>query len=479
MTIHQQKISDERLTTELWRRGVLLRKYHSGQLDLNSIVKRIIAEKKTRKVSFRTTRRFGKTYFLSCFAIEECLKHKNINVPYTTTTVSALKKIVLPVFNQILVDCPKDLRPKFSRQDNTFYFKTGSTIPLFGTDNGNAERARGIKAKHCLFDEAGFIDDLEYIINSIFVPTMTYDTGIIIAASTPPPESDHYFNDYHLGCETNNAAIVKTVWDNPLIRIDEILQLAEAVGCKVDYVNKCILEKTVTFEREFEAKLAVDPKRKIIPEFTDDTEKDFVKEIKLPEYSNKYTVIDFGFKDKTGVTFGFYDFNRAKACVNLDLKFDFMETGNTLKVLSDKILEIEKTIFGEHRPVRYADGDLIVLQELSSYGCYVAPVIKDDLEAQVNQIRTDAIQKRFEISPNAVHTIRELKHGVWNKRRTDFQRTEGLGHLDNLASFMYFLRHIDRQSNPYPKDYKFNYHEQYKSQPFEGHELTKIFNFRK
>lgn len=465
---------------ELWRRGVLRWKYHSGQSEINSVVKRIIDEKKTRKAAVRTTRRLGKTFFLSCFALEECLKERNVTVAFTTTAVSALKKIVLPVFNEILIDCPRNLRPKFNKQESLFSFHNGSNILLFGTDNGNAEKARGIKAKHCLFDEAGFIDDLEYIIHSIFIPTMTYGDGVLIAASTPPPTSDHYFNDFFYGCESKGASVVKSIWDNPRLTKKEILDLAESVGCIVDWEKQEITAKSITFRREFEAEIIVDPKRKIVPEFTDDTEKDFVKPLKIPDYCKKYTVIDFGFTDKTGITFGFYDFKRAKACVIADMKFDFAETGATLKEMAEIVLKKEEEIFGKKANIdRFADGDLIILQDIASYGLYISPVIKDDLDAQVNHIRTEAIQKRFEIDPSAEHTIRELKIGIWDKNRRQFARTSSLGHFDNLASFMYFLRHVDKGSNPFPRDYNYNPYEQYRSDQGPRHELLKIMGTRK
>ena len=45
--------------------------------------------------------------------------------------------------------------------------------------------------------------------------------------------------------------------------------------------------------------------------------------------------------------------------------------------------------------------------------------------------------------------------GLWNEKRTDFIRTDTLGHCDGIASLMYGIRSIDTTTNPipfYPKD---------------------------
>ena len=47
--------------------------------------------------------------------------------------------------------------------------------------------------------------------------------------------------------------------------------------------------------------------------------------------------------------------------------------------------------------------------------------------------------------------IGSLKYGVWNDRRTEWERSTVYGHFDALAALMYLVRNIDQASNPIPK----------------------------
>jgi hypothetical protein len=52
---------------------------------------------------------------------------------------------------------------------------------------------------------------------------------------------------------------------------------------------------------------------------------------------------------------------------------------------------------------------------------------------------------------------RQLKVGNWkDEKHLDFERTEGLGHLDALAAGVYLSRVIDRSLNPIPRNHGFN-----------------------
>jgi hypothetical protein len=52
-----------------------------------------------------------------------------------------------------------------------------------------------------------------------------------------------------------------------------------------------------------------------------------------------------------------------------------------------------------------------------------------------------------------VNLRRQMKVGMWrDEKKTDFERTEGLGHLDAIAASIYFNRTIDRRFNPIPQN---------------------------
>jgi hypothetical protein len=312
-----------------------------------------------------------------------------------------------------------------------------------------------MKADYYVIDEAGFITDLKYLVNDILTPTLMYsDSGYGIISSTPPQSPDHYFVELLALSEMDQCAIRKTIWENPLLDLKQILEFAEATGCVVDWETNEILTKSISFRREFEAECLVDPEKAVIPEFTEEAEREIVVEWRRPEYCLKYVVIDTGFVDFTGIIFGYYDFVNAKPVVEDDMLINFGSQDMNIEELCKLILQKEKALWGDEKPyMRLADGDLIVLQEMGRYGCSVSPVRKDDLEVQVNQVRIDIAQKKLRIHPRAINVITHLKYAVWNKRRTQFERTLGHGHYDCLAALIYFLRQVNRQENPFPQFY--------------------------
>lgn len=455
---------------QAWRLGRLEWLLHDGQLALSTFVDSLRARLIRRGV-VKSTRRYGKTYFNAVKAISRCISKPNLLVPFVAPTVKANKTIVRPIFSQVIAQhCPPDLRPVYKVQDGCYVFSNNSQIPLVGTDNGNAERMRGIKADDIFLDEAAFMSDLEYIVNDIATPALMYGDGMLLASSTPPPSSGHYFVQMLQDAELKAAAFMATVWDNPLLTVKQILDFAEVLHCEIEWDRyhkemdgskvrdmewgkTLLLSKSVAFRREFEAEILTDPEKAVVPEFTAEREARIVGDWPTPPRFIPYTIIDTGFIDFTAVVFGYWDFRAAKAVVQDDLLIDFRGEGENAESLAGRIKAKEESIWGRPAEHRFGDGDLIVLHELTRHGLTTAPVKKDELEAQVNSLRTDCSADKLRICPAARNVIAHMKYGVWDKQRRKFDRSPVHGHYDALAAVMYFVRHINRSVNPYPADY--------------------------
>lgn len=419
-------------------------------------------ERAVKTIIFRIGRRFGKTHYLVWRSARKAVLTPGYRCPFIAPTVKALKNIVIPIFNSVLRDCPQVFRPEFKKQDAVYCFGNGAELPLAGTDNGHAEKIRGTRADDLVLDEMGFMTDLKYVFNDICLPTLMYGNGVAIGSSTPPVSPDHYFVELLMHAEIKNAAMHKTIWDNPMLSLKEILEFAEAQGCVVDWDKMQITEKSIAFRREFEAEILVDPDHAVIPEFTEEKAQRIVKEWNLPPYCNKYIIIDTGYVDFTAVIFGYWDFDNAIAVVDSDMLINFSQGGMNTEKLAGMIIAEAETLWGDASYLCHGDGDLIVLNELSRYGLNCSPVKKDNLEAQVNSARVDVQNEKVRINPKrAKNTIAHVKYAVWNKRRNAFERTEDHGHYDCLAAFIYFLRHLNRNHNPYPIDYNID--------PFKDH----------
>lgn len=452
-----------------WRQGNLRFLLHKGQRELDDFVLGLENRQKRRGV-VKTTRRYGKTFYNASRAIGKSIRFPGRLTPFVAPTVKSLKTIVKPIFQAILRDCPRDLLPRYKAQDAVYEFPNGSNIILAGTDNGNAEKLRGIKADEALLDEAGFMNDLSYIVNDIITPALMYGDGLLLASSTPPPTADHYFVQMLQDSESDDSSYSRTIWDNPMISVKEIMDFADVLHCSVDWERfhkehdemhmfdmewgkSLLLEKSVPFRREFEAEILTDPEKAIVPEFTADRETAIVTEWPRPPHYHPYTVIDTGFIDFTAVIFGYWDFAKAKAIVEDDILIDFRGEGMNAETLAKRVLEREQELWGRPSYLRFADGDLIVLNELAQHGIPINPVKKDELEAQVSSLRLDVTSDKLRINPRAKNAIAHMRYGIWDNQRRKFARTENSGHFDALAALMYFVRHINRQDNPYPSDW--------------------------
>jgi hypothetical protein len=110
---------------------------------------------------------------------------------------------------------------------------------------------------------------------------------------------------------------------------------------------------------------------------------------------------------------------------------------------------------GDHEHSIVADTPGQVRIDLAKLGLYAfSPKKKQgSFEAGVNFTRTIFKRDQIEIHARCVNLIAALNYGQFNKTRTDFARTEALGHCDMIAALVYFLRH-QRTDNPYPARWK-------------------------
>jgi len=436
------KVDKRQAINLLWRQGNLRWKLDKNQLEIYNFVNK--TEEKT--IVIGSSRRIGKSYFLLTYAIEFCLKNPNSIVKFVAPTRQMVTSYIRPLFYEITIDCPKDILPSYRTKENIYKFHNGSEIQLAGTDNGNADRIRGGNAHLCILDEVGFIDDLDYVVNSVLLPTTTMTKGKIIMASTPPKSMDHPFIGFIKRAEQAGAYIRKTIFDNPRLTKEEIEAIAESVG---GY-------DTVDFKREYLAELVVSEEDSVVPEFTRELENEIVKEVTRPELADTYVSMDIGGNDLTVILFGFYDFMSATIVIQDELVFN-------RKVLTDEIASAvqskEFELWGYRAPLlRVADNNnIILLNDLAAkHGLNFTPTMKDDKLAQLNNMRILLKRKKILISPKCKTLISHLKGATWNKQRTSYAKSPDKGHYDALDALVYLVRNVNMNRNPYPENHSFS-----------------------
>lgn len=445
--------------TKLWLRGNLSWKLDVTQKKLYEFYK----NNTNKIIVWNASRRLGKTHTLLILAIELCIKNKNTIVKYVTPSQKMARSISKQSMRQILLDCPTEVMPQFRTNDNIFVFPNGSEIQLAGTDSGNHEKIRGGSAQLCIVDEAGFCDDLGYVVRSVLMPTTQTTNGRILLSSTPSKTPDHEFTTFMEQAEIDGSLMTKTIYDaiednksdpRPGISLEEV----ELV--KAQYPGR---EKNTEFQREFLCKIIIEGQSAIFPEFTE-CEKDIVVAWPRPPCYDAYVSMDIGFKDLTVVLFGYFDFRNNMTVIEDEIVMNGPEM--TTDKLANAIRLKESNLWFEPltneiiKPyLRISDNNLIVINDLRQlHGITFMPTQKDDKAAAVNKLRMMIESKQLAINPKCKTLIAHMRHGTWDKTRTNFSRSKSDGaHYDAADAMLYMIRNINYNKNPYPNGYGMNY----------------------
>lgn len=431
----------------LWQRGHLKWKLHEVQKTMHE---NILASDKD-VVTVLSSRRLGKSFMLCLMASELCLQKENMIVKYICPEKKMVKTIIEPILRTIFKDCPEELKPELKVADGRFLFHNGSQIQFAGSDAGNAESIRGGASDMCIVDEAGFCDDLEYVINSVLAPTLDTTGGKIVLASTPSKESNHEFIvKFVMPAEASGELMKYTIYDNPMMTADKIERILKR------YPEG---KNSPMFRREYLCEVVLDESRAVVPEFTSEVQSRIIKEWEKPILYDCYVAMDIGFKDFTVVLFAYNDFLNGKLviCDELVLNGPRLLTPNLAKEIREK----EKKNFSDpvtnetFNPTRISDNNnLILLQDLYRlHSLNFLPTAKDNKDAAVNQMRDMLANEKIIITPNCKALISHLKHATWNNARTSFDRAVGFGHYDAVDSITYLTRNVRYNRNPYREHY--------------------------
>jgi hypothetical protein len=388
-----------------------------------------------RKYIIHSSRRLGKTFLLCVLAMCTAIHKSNAQVRYASTTQKAVRKMIIPIFKEVIITLPLKHRPKWNGQEGAYVFPNGSMIHVCGVNNGNSDSLRGTAADLAIVDEAAFVDELTYLIESVLMPQLISTGGKLIMASSSPLSPAHDFANYIAEAQTNNQYSSYTIHDSQYSKdlIEEFCK--EAGGAN-----------STTWRREFLNALIVDDEMSIIPEWKDD----YIQEVKPDEFRNyyaQYESMDLGIRDKTIWLSGYYDFK--KAVLVIEDEFEISGTDTTTRAIAELI--------NTHRrkePYRAIsdNNNLLLLQDLSKeFNLHFSPTSKDSLASMVNAVRLMVGDGRILVAPHCKQLIGCLKYGVYqDSKRSDFGRSKAFGHYDAIASLIYLVRNLDTSSNPIP-----------------------------
>ena len=425
------------IKNELWKRGALSWKLKRAQM----LIEKDFQNVQGKLFVSNCSRRFGKSFWAATKCLETAISKPKSKIKFASAFSTEVEEIIIPAFRFLLEDCPQEIEPVWMASKKKYIFQNDSEIQLIGLDR-NPNGPRGQFCDLFIFEEAGFINRLDYLYSAVVIPMFKGRLGAkAIMISTPPISPIHPFRPFCEKAKKETAFSEFTIFDDPEITPEEI----------DTYKNECL--SVSDWEREYLVKFTIDINRAIIPEWKKDFE-GVLERDEFFEYYNGYIGMDLGIRDKTVALFAYYDFNHGALCI-LD---EVVMSGASLTTdkLADAIKEKEGKNFPGKKVLRFSDNNNpLLLQDLSlNYQLTFSPTTKSSLESMVNKVRIWAKNGRIRVSKNCTELIGCLENAIWKENRKDFDRSAVFGHFDALAALIYLVRNVNEAYNPIPKLHK-------------------------
>lgn len=437
------QLSPEAAIAGLWHVGDLSYRLLPHQEPIRDAV---IAAR-ARRFVLNCSRRLGKSNLLCTLAIEQCLQKPGSQVRYAAGTSDMVEEIIEPHMAALLDDAPPDLEPEYNATKSRWTFPNGSSIRVAGCDDKRkANRLRGRACDLAIIDEAGFIDDLGYVIDDVLMPQLMTVNGQIIISSTPPETPAHPFRAICADAQLRGAYIERDIY--AATHIDDATRAEYRQEANGPAWSPGMPDGT-TWLREYMCQFVVDSTRAVLPEFTR-VEKLIVEERERPAYFVPVIVADIGYHDLTFVIGGYHDFAKGVDVI----EWEYVTNKTIARDIDAKVSEIAVEHWGARtaKSLRYADAPPIVIAEMRGWSGIAKTQTDGNWKAAVvNDVRTRLAEKSTRIHPRCEKLIAHCRYAVWKDPGRMLDRMDGFGHFDGVDALAYFTRLVDRHTNPMPR----------------------------
>ena len=476
-TIPDKRSMEERIKHEFWYRGSLR---YMLRPDGQTRCYNQYHENNTKDESGLTTlawnchRRMGKSFLLTMLCIERCLSMPRQQCKFAAPTRQHVTDIVRPIINQILEDCPKELRPYRREGGTELVFQNPrweqpeatSVLKLVGVNVGDGDRLRGQAADLVALDECGLYNDLSYIMESVLIYQFAgRELPAVIMATSAPVTIAHDFFETYIPKAIEEESYVEVTADKNK-DFTETDKRNVLMGCEGG-------EGSVSWRREALCEKISDESSLIVPEFQHHIEDVVVPAYERPEFFHPWMCMDTGWKDHTACLYGYPDFQEQVLIVESVIWVHYKTLGDISHLIRGREAEVyPPSLLGGMRTRMRRIGDMtqMDLHNLrKDHGLAIRYVDKgwktgysSTMEANIARLRTGIQEGRLKIVDNETTKplTYQLQHGTWNESRTDFNRPSNsnkaaksmLGHCDCIAALAYFWRNVNFRENPYPSD---------------------------
>lgn len=421
---------------QLWAAGVIAPWYlRDSQLDVYELLLR-------EKFPFvEAARRFGKTTSLLVFVMEMLRANEGWICRWCFPNKNQAREVLSAEIAKLQKDCPERYRFRYQTTDSVYIGPNGSKLFIRGVNEDRGDSARGPASNIIVCDEYGFWNEPDYIVREALFPQLENQPGQwLIKASTPPRNLGHRYYIEREEAAKKNRFIQKIIYDNEALSTAELATIIEESGG----IN------SPAFRRERLCEAVSDPEMLIIPEWSD-SDNTVPDDYPRPDFYTPYVGGDSGADDNTAILFGFYDFARNEVVIEDEL----ILAGQTTETIIANAKIIEQRLWGEIKPrARVYDAVKQLIYDIfvtHKWPCQMPQ--KEDKIAAIHALRVEIGARRFKVKERCHHLRRQMKVGMWrDEKKLDFERTEGLGHLDAIAASIYFNRCIERKHNPIPQN---------------------------
>lgn len=450
-------LSSKDWTPEQWdmcrrltERGVFKQIFTAPQLEFYNMWK---TNPEAGEYSLYCTRKIGKTFTELLIAYELCMSKDHHIGRFVFPELTMAKDVVYPILDEIKAYLPKHLWPKLWKSTHTIEFHNGNKLILGGAHPDNIDGNRGPYCTFLICDEIGFWNKskYKYTLESVLFPQLTLTNGPIFYSTTPPEDMDHpYITETLPQLQRRELVKTFTIDDNPLLNhVDK-----ERIRARYGGGDPRVGEASKGYRREYLCELIADESRLVVPEF--DFEKHTYIEApnQLDFFGVKtafigYTTMDYGVgkEDWAGILTGYLDHNKQELLI-VDEKLLYNESLTPATAAVNEITQ-ESLWFCVENELTIDCFESVGNTFKKEHNLNYKRPKKTKVPDNIAVLRNAFEQNKIKISRKCVNLIMQLQKGIWkNDDKSEFLRSETLGHLDLVMALVYKLRAVKWNRRP-------------------------------
>jgi hypothetical protein len=405
-----------------WLTGDLSWKLHEKQFDIWDY----LSNNDWKEALFFISRQFGKSFLSCCLALSYAIKKPGSVVRIAAPTLGQAYDIVNDQLRRISEDAPPGL---IKRLKSDLRWSIGKSEIRIGTvARAHIDTLRGTNASLIILEEGGFVpsEDYQYAFRSVLVPQVTKTKGRLLHVTSPSEEPEHFIHtDVLPRCSASRTLFKYTINDNPFLSPQEIDTLADLVGGK----------QSMEWLREYMCQIVRDASVVCVPNMS----QSIIKDVPILTSEDWYAVGDWGgVRDKTVILLSYID----KVTGRLKIARETVLGPNTRTELITKQAKLTESSINVTPIIRALDAPPQLVTDMNETHDYAAQTVSNKTEFLVamNWLNVAIDNDVLEIDPSCEFTIKSMWGGIFNKNKTDFERTKELGHMDAIAALMYTVK---------------------------------------